>query len=222
MPQQVHRFETEITQTVHLPYLLYLPPDYKPDSVQKWPLILFLHGAGERGDDLELVKKHGIPKVVEERQDFPFIAVAPQCPEGEWWQEKTRILSALLDEVMAAYAVDPDRIYLTGLSMGGYGTWSLATAYPERFAALAPICGGGLSIVGFPERACVLKEIPIWVFHGARDEVVRIEESEKLVTALKACDGNVRFTVYPEAEHDSWTETYDNPELYEWLLQQHR
>jgi predicted peptidase len=222
MPQQAHTFEIEITQTVRLPYLLYLPPDYKPDSVQKWPLILFLHGAGERGDDLELVKKHGIPKVVEERQDFPFIAVAPQCPEGEWWPEKTRILSALLDEVMAAYAVDPDLIYLTGLSMGGYGTWSLATAYPERFAALVPICGGGLSIVGFPERACVLKKIPIWVFHGARDEVVRIEESEKMVNALKACGGNVRFTVYPEAEHDSWTETYDNPELYAWLLQQRR
>ncbi len=160
-----------------------------------------------------MVKKHGIPKIVEQQEDFPFITVSPQCPYRFCWMSEADTLNALLDEVVATYAVDVDRIYLTGLSMGGYGAWYLGINYPERFAAIVPIAGGG-----DPEKACALKDVPVWVFYGAKDDVVLPEESEAMVNALKACGGDVRFTLYPDAHHDSWTRTYDNPELYEWLL----
>ena len=217
MPQKAHTLDAKITKSVHLNYLLYLPKGYGENPDEKWPLILFLHGSGERGDNLELVKKYGIAKVVEERDDFPFIAVSPQCQADGWWSHKVEALNALLDEMLAIYSVDPARVYLTGLSMGGYGAWHLAALYPQRFAAVVPICGGGTAA-----EARSLKDIPVWVFHGAKDSRVPLSESEKMVTALKGVGGNVRFTVYPEADHDSWTLTYDNPELYEWLLQQRR
>jgi len=224
MTQQACKFEVQITKTVRLNYLLFLPQGYGTTPGEEWPLILFLHGAGERGDDLELVKKHGIAKVVERQKDFPFVALSPQCPEdARWWTEtEIEALNALLDEIVNRYAVDADRVYLTGLSMGGYGTWHLAEAYPHRFAAIAPICGGGLWSSGFPDKVCVLKHVPVWAFHGAKDPAVPLKESEKMVEALKGCGGNVRFTVYPDADHDAWTETYDNPELYDWFLRHRR
>jgi len=215
--QQAQKFETQITMTVGLNYLLYLPKGYNSDKKEKYPLILFLHGAGERGDDLNRVKVHGIPKIVEQKDDFPFIAVSPQCSANSWWTSEQELiaLNALLNKIVVKYAVDRNRIYLTGLSMGGYGTWALAMKYPKRFAAIVPICGGG-----DPKNISTIKNIPTWVFHGAKDNTVKLEESEKMVNALKECGGNVQFTVYPEADHDSWTATYDNPELYKWLLQQ--
>jgi predicted peptidase len=222
MLQQVCSFETKITRTIRLPYLLHLPPGYGKNRRRKWPLILFLHGAGQRGYEVEEIKKHGIPKIVEQQADFPFITVSPQCPPEVWWVTKLEALNTLLDEVIAAYAVDTNRLYLTGLSMGGYGAWHLAAQYPERFAAIAPICGGGMELLGFPQKVCTLKKVPVWAFHGAQDTVVRPEESVKMVEALKACGGNVRLTIYPEAEHDSWTQTYDNPQLYRWFLRQSR
>jgi predicted peptidase len=161
-----------------------------------------------------LVKKHGPPKIVETKRDFPFIVVSPQSPRRGWSPES---LAALLDEIVLNYQVDRDRVYLTGLSMGGYGTWTLAAAYPEKFAAIAPICGGGS-----PEDAARLKGLPIWVFHGAKDKAVPLERSEEMVKAIEDSGGKVKFTVYPDAEHDSWTATYDNPELYQWLLEQKR
>ncbi|MCH5375960.1 MAG: prolyl oligopeptidase family serine peptidase [Planctomycetes bacterium] len=194
-------------------YLLYLPDGY--DDHESWPLILFLHGSGERGDDLNQVKKHGPPKILESRKDFPFIVVSPQCPAGRRWEPFD--LTALLDDVVSRYKVDEDRIYVTGLSMGGFGTWALAARTPDRFAAIVPICGGGE-----PGWARRLSKIPVWVFHGAKDTAVPIERSEEMVKALQAAEGNVQFTIYPEAGHDCWTETYDNPKLYEWLLQQKR
>jgi len=206
-------FEGQITKTVRLKYLLYLPKGCGEDPKQKWPLIIFLHGMGERGDDLEKVKVHGIPRIVEQREDFPFIAISPQCPDTSFWTAEVDALNALLDDVAAKYAVDENRIYLTGLSMGGFGTWALAMEYPKRFAAIAPICGRG-----DPGKVCVLKDVPAWVFHGAEDQTVPIAGSEDMVRALKDCGGNVKFTVYPEVGHDSWTETYDNPKLYEWFL----
>lgn len=211
--QETKSFEKRIPVVIvaRLNYLLYVPPHVAP--AEKLPLILFLHGAGERGNDLELIKKHGIPKVVETRENFPFITVSPQCPRNSWWTAETEALNALLDEVVANYPVDEDRIYLTGLSMGGFGTWTLAAAHPERFAAIAPICGGG-----DPSQADRLKEIPAWVFHGARDEIGPHRASEEMVEALRAAGGNVRFTLYPDAGHDSWTVTYENPELYTWFL----
>ncbi|MFQ5821888.1 MAG: prolyl oligopeptidase family serine peptidase [Candidatus Heimdallarchaeota archaeon] len=211
--QRTYMFE----QIVHLGYLLFLPQCYGTNPDEKWPLILYLHGIGERGNDLELVKKHGIPKIVERQPDFQFVTVSPQCPAETFWWEHNGTLKALLDGIMTKYAIDLGRIYLTGNSMGGYGTWSLAIANPERFAAIAPICGGGS-----PEFVCALKDIPVWAFHGAEDEVIRLKESQRMVNALQACGGNVRFTIYPGIGHDSWTQTYNNPELYEWFLQYSR
>ena len=208
--QHARSFHKTISKTVSMNYLLYLPREYVKENT-RWPMILFLHGAGERGDDLELVKKHGPPKIAEEKEDFPFIVVSPQCPEGNWWERENLI--ALLDEIVANYDIDEERIYLTGLNMGGFGTWDLAARYPERFAAIAPVCGGGI-----PPTTRKLVDVPVWVFHGALDETVPLKYSEDMVNALKKFEGNVKFTVYPEAKHDSWTETYDNPELYKWFL----
>lgn len=198
---------------VTMDYLLYLPKDYGQKN--SWPLVLFLHGAGERGDNLELVQKHGLPKLIAEGKEFPFLVVSPQCPKDRWWQPQE--LTALLDEIVEKYKVDQDRVYVTGLSMGGFGTWNLAVSTPERFAAIVPICGGG-----DPIWARRLDHVPVWVFHGAKDPVVPLERSEKMVEAIKKAKGNVKLTVYPEAGHDSWTETYANPELYQWLLEQKR
>jgi len=192
-------------------YLLYLPPDYNEEK--EYPLVLFLHGSGERGRSLSKVKTHGPPKLVHEGKDFPFILVSPQCPDGERWDVPK--LSDLLNEVQDIYNADKNRIYVTGLSMGGYGAWKLAQTYPDRFAAIIPVCGGG----DF-SNACIIKHVPVWVFHGAKDKVVSLQESQRMVDALKKCDGNVRFTVYPDAGHDSWTETYKNHEIYSWLLNQ--
>ncbi len=212
--QSPKTFEKEITKTIKIEYLLYLPRQYY-ESEEPMPLILFLHGRGERGDDLEKIKKHGPPKILQDKDDFPFVVVSPQCPDDTWWSAE--VLDALLDEVLAEYRVDEDRVYLTGLSMGGYGAWSFAQASPGRFAAVAPICGGGER-----RRARLIKDIPIWVFHGAKDNTVPIKESQAMVDALEECGGNVKFTIYPDAGHDSWTETYNNPELYEWFLRHKR
>lgn len=211
--QSEQMFEKEITRSVGIRYLLYLPKGYGENKEQKWPLMLFLHGAGERGNNLELVKKHGPPKLIEQGRDLPFIVVSPQCPAGRWWTEQVDTLVALLDEVQSKYSVDPDRVYLTGLSMGGFGSWVLGCRHPERFAAIAPICGGGEWYL-----ASRLKDVPVWAFHGARDTVVLLRESQDMVAALQRAGGNVQLTVYPEAQHDSWTETYNNPKLYEWFL----
>lgn len=221
MKQTQHLFESKVEKKVSLGYLLYLPEEYEAQPDVKWPLVLFLHGIGERGDDLELVRKHGIAKIVEER-DFPFVAVSPQCPSYSMWTMELDALHALIMEVMRTYSIDKSRIYLTGLSMGGFGAWHLAEAYPRLFAAVVPICGGALPMVGFPERIKVLKDTPIWAFHGAKDNLVPLKSSQELADVLKKHNGNVRFTIYPEAGHDSWTETYENPVLYEWLLKQKR
>jgi predicted peptidase len=221
--QRAKSFRRKITSTVSARYLLFLPKDYDAKRTKPWPLILFLHGAGERGTNLGLVAKHGPPKIVKDRPDFPFIVVSPQCPPGECWNND--LLLALLETVTSAYRVDTGRIYLTGLSMGGFGTWSLGLAYPEKFAALAPICGGGDTIpvlLAPPKKLQALKTLPIWAFHGARDSAVNLAESQRMVEAVNQAGGQAKLTVYPEAEHDSWTETYGNPDLYTWFLQHTR
>ncbi len=201
---------------VEIRYLLFLPQGHgsaeKKD--EKWPLLLFLHGSGERGNDnLDLVKKHGPPKIVEEKKDFPFITISPQCPSGKPWNAQQ--MAKLVDHVANTYSADPKRLYVTGLSMGGYGTWNLIADFPGKFAAAIPICGGG-----DPAKVEKMKDTPIWVFHGAKDSAVSISQSEAMVEALKKIDGKVKFTMYPEAGHDSWTETYNNSEVYKWLLEQ--
>jgi predicted peptidase len=208
-------FEREIVRTVKFPYLVYLPENYDA-SGEESPLIVFLHGMGERGDDLERIKEHGPPKILQEKKaDFPFVVVSPQCPRDRWWV--TEDLDVFLSDILEKYNVDEDRVYLTGLSMGGFATWKWAAEQPERFAAIAPICGGGE-----PVTAWRLRRMPIWAFHGAKDGTVPLERSEQMIEAVKARGGNPKFTVYPEAEHDSWTETYNNPELYSWFLEHKR
>ncbi|WP_374711977.1 carboxylesterase family protein [Symbiobacterium terraclitae] len=215
--QHDRSFTRVIQKQVGARYLLFLPEGYGADPAQRWPLILFLHGAGERGSDLSLVKRHGPPRLAEERPaDFPFIVVSPQCPEGETWDAD--VLLALLDEVCATYAVDEERIYLTGLSMGGMGAFDLALTAPHRFAAVAPICGAGNPLRVRPEHAV----LPFWVFHGDQDEIVPPAMSAQMVEALRAVGAPVKFTLYPGVAHDSWTQTYANPELYQWFLQHRR
>jgi len=207
-------FAMTVTREVRMNYLLYLPKDYgKADK--KWPLILFLHGAGERGSDLNLVKKHGPAKLVAEGKDFDFIIISPQCRQESWWPTMAEDLKLLVDDIAGKYQVDKSRMYITGLSMGGYGTWSMIIKYPDMFAAAAPICGGGDAVLA----KFRLAKIPLWVFHGAKDNVVPLSKSEEMVKAVKAAGNkDIEFTIYPDAGHDSWTETYNNPELYKWFL----
>lgn len=212
--QTAQHFERAINKQVQLNYLLHVPP-----GDGKHPLILFLHGRGESGDDLNLIKVHGIPRVVEENPNFPFITVSPQVPVGMTWVLLCDALEALLDALLQRPDVDTRRVYLTGLSMGAYGAWHLGVQRPDVFAAIAPVCGGGGLVNSLPHRICRLKQMPIWAFHGSSDDVVPLAEQQKLIDALRACsDAEVKFTIYEGVGHDSWTQTYANPALYEWFL----
>ena len=213
-----------VARSGEMQYLIYTPPGYSVKSEKRWPLMLFLHGAGERGTDLNRVAIHGPMSLVKQGTNFPFIIIAPQCPAGQLWENEP--LLQLLNHAVKHLAVDTNRIYLTGLSMGGFGTWKLGLSHPERFAAIAPICGGASMIdvvLGTWDKKKELEKLPMWAFHGAKDDVVPLNESERVVNALK--NGGVKdikLTVYPEAKHDSWREAYADPKLYEWLLKQER
>jgi predicted peptidase len=223
MAQSAHILRKKVSRTLKLDYLLSLPDDY--ESGRHWPLMLFLHGMGERADHplgLLALKKHGPPKRFDQHNPTPFIIASPQCPADSWWSEHVDTLLGLLDELQANYPVDPARVYLTGLSMGGYGTWTLCAHHPERFAAAVPICGGLPHYIDLDRAVEKMKPLPIWTFHGAKDAVVPLEETERVVKALKAAGGHIKFTVYRAAQHDSWTKTYNNPKVYEWLLQHTR
>lgn len=216
--QKAKRLETQIPVT--LDYWLYLPEGYGKDEFKKHPVILFLHGAGERGTNIADVTRHGPPKLLKDGQtDLPlkdFIVISPQCPPDRWWQPFEVL--ALLDHVIGELELaDADRVYLTGMSMGGFGSWELSTVAGDRFAAIAPVCGGGNRLL-----APILREMPVWAFHGEKDRIVPVERSIEMIEALKQVSNEARFTRYPDAGHDSWTETYNNPELYEWFLQHKR
>jgi predicted peptidase len=222
LPIRVSDSPAAPTQTIH--YLLFTPSSYKADG-ERWPLLIFLHGLGECGkNQLERVKTHGPPKLVETRPDFPFVVVSPQCrmPKGglkdvptAWKAEQ---LIQLVDHAIENLHIDRERVYVTGLSMGGFGTWRLVSRYPDRFAAAVTICGGGE-----PEAmAASLERVPVWAFHGALDETVPLVRSEEMVDAVRAAGGDVRLTIYPEVAHDSWTRTYENEDIYDWLLSHKR
>jgi predicted peptidase len=198
-------------------YWLFLPTDESAKSEKGFPLLLFLHGAGERGNP-EAVKVHGPPKLVETEKgvSWVFITVSPSCPENGYWSVDQLLI--LIDRLTAELPVDPDRIYVTGLSMGGYGTWMLLDKAGERFAAAAPLCGGY-----DPAKASVMLDIPVWMFHGDADGAVPVARSIDMAAALRKLGGeNFRFTLYPGVGHDCWTVTYDNPELYTWFLSHSR
>jgi predicted peptidase len=177
--------------------------------------VLFLHGVGERGDDLDLVETHGLPKVIKSGERFPFITVAPQCPNQEWWSraEMVKCLVYLVKKITKMYNVDSRRVYVTGLSMGGYGTIALANERADLFAAALPVCGGA----DFSDYSN-LKSLPIWFFHGSEDDEHPASFSEKIYYALKDQNKDVKLTIYDGVGHNSWDLTYDNQEIYDWLL----
>jgi predicted peptidase len=209
--------------TISTNYLLYLPDKYGVDQDRRWPLMVFLHGISKRGDtieELETLKLDGPPMIVADRDDFPFILLSPQCPSDSFWPAELDSLDAMLAYGIENFNVDPERIYLTGLSMGGFGAWHWILRHPSRFAACAPIAGGYKhGSRGVPDNICDLRDQPIWAFHGGADDVVLPYQSEVLVDALRACGSAVRYTCYPDADHaESWKRAYADPELYRWLL----
>jgi predicted peptidase len=216
-PQTEQSFSAEAKLQVGYRYLLSLPEGYDTAPTKKWPLLVFLHGAGERGDNLQLLKKHGPPKLIEAGKKFEAIVISPQVPEKNIWNPHA--VKALVDELIKTHRVDTSRLYLTGISMGGFGTWDTALAYPDTFAAIAPICGG--AGVGFvmAER---IKDLPCWIFHGDKDGAVPVDFSLKMHGALQKAGSQAKLTLYPEVGHDSWTRSYDNPDLWTWMFAQKR
>jgi len=220
-------------------YQVYVPASYRPSK--KWPVIFFLHGAGERGADGERQADLGLPARIREMKDFPAIVVMPQCAQGLWWgdPEMEAQAFAALEQSMKEFHGDPERLYLTGLSMGGYGTWAFGYKYPEKFAALVPVCGGVVANRRFlsappwhplsthpedpyGEAASHLTRVPIWAFHGDADPRVPVTESRKLTEAVKARGGNVRYTEYEGVAHNAWDRAYWEGELLPWLLAQRK
>lgn len=206
-----------------LPYLLYLPKGYR--SSKTYPVLLFLHGIGERGHDLNKLYKTGLPKNIKSGKHYPFIIIMPQCPNDghyskkgtkQFWWNKDPIVKVknIIDEEVKNLSIDSSRIYVTGLSMGGFGTYKIINEYPDFFAAAAPICGHDFGKI----NASKLKHMPIWAFHGDKDKVVPLKLQQNTVNRLKKADVDVKFTIYSGVAHDSWTQTYANPELFKWLL----
>jgi predicted peptidase len=202
----------KIQDTPHYHYLTYLPQKYDATGNKKWPLIIYLHGKSACGDDLSKVSRYGLPFFTERGMQLDAVAVSPQCPTGKNWTSDDWLLP-LLKEVTLKYRIDTTRIYLTGMSLGGFGTWDLAIKYPHKFAAIAPLCGGGR-----PQSVCAIKDVPVWVIHGDQDEQVPISRSIEMVEALKNCGGNPKFTVLKGYPHDIHR-TYGDENLYKWMLQ---
>lgn len=214
--KQVERsFKT--TDGAEVPYLLYVPSEAK-ESKDKLPLVLFLHGRGESYGPLSLVAKWGPPKYAARGDALPYILVSPQCPGKDFWNSdlQNKRVMELLDAMIKTHGPDESRIYVTGLSMGGYGTWSLLAKHADRFAAAMPVCGGG-----DPKQAAEMLDTPIWVFHGDRDRPVPFSKSVEMVEAIKDAGGkNIRFTTYENIGHNCWSATYATPEVWSWLLSQ--
>jgi Predicted peptidase len=202
------------------PYLLFIPKGYNESGSDRWPLLIFLHGSGERGTDINVVKKHGPPMLVEKNPAFPFIVISPQLPEqsatvGQYWPVPP--LEAILEHALKTLRVDPSRVYLTGLSLGGIATWDWGTTNPEHFAALAPVAA-----FGDPTKACKAKDVPVWAFHGDHDDAVDTRGDFEMVDALKKCGSAPRLTIYPNTDHWSWVPAYNDPALWMWLLEQRK
>ena len=195
--------------------IIKIPDDYDKKPEEKWPLILFLHGSGERGDDSNKLMDQGPLGYINRGHPLPFVVVAPQCPRRDHWSPEK--LNQLITEIEATYRIDPKRIYVTGLSMGGYGTFDLAACFPERLAAIAPVAGGVN-----PEMAERLKGVPTWIFHGEDDDAVPARYSVDMAGEMKKLGAEVTLTLYPGIGHGGWDKTYGNPALYDWFLQHPR
>lgn len=212
-------FKETKTIELELSYLSYFPKNYRDHSNEKYPLLLFLHGMGESGNHLDDLYRTGLPKMLKEGNEIPFVAIMPQCPKDSFWTEETAALKALVDHMISTLPIDETRVYITGLSMGGYGTYEMLIRYPKTFAAGIPICGG-LGSLYSRINVLNLKDKPLWIFHGEKDPVVSINESTSIIDTLKiAHSKNLKYTFYPELGHDSWTKTYQNYEIFSFLLQ---
>ena len=211
-------FSSNLSLQIALKYNIYYPEDYF-DVKHNYPLVLFLHGAGERGSNIDLVELHGIPKLIKEGVSFPFVTLAPQCPKFQYWSEPVNVkaLVLLLEDVLKNYRIDPDRVYATGLSMGGYGTLAIAKERPDLFAGIISVCGG-MDTTNIQK----LNNMPIWLFHGEKDEVVPVENSRVIYESLKGTNPKINFTIYPDVKHNAWDITYDNKNIYKWLLEHKR
>lgn len=207
--------KSKIVHKTEISFLSWFPESYYKNKKEKYPLLIFLHGSGERGNDLNKVKAWGPPAFVESRPDFPFIVISPQCPDGQWWNVAD--LDQMLSKLLKKYRIDPDRVYLTGLSMGGFGSWEWACTYPNRFAAIAPVCGGGDI-----QMADEITKVAVWAFHGQDDPVVPVKRTIEMVEAVNAAGGNAKMSIYPGVGHDSWRAAYADEELYKWLLEHKR
>lgn len=207
--------QSRIKNSAKYPYLLYLPSEYNT-SQATFPVVIYLHGGSQRGEDLTKLKVYGLPNLVDKGRNFPFIIVSPQCPDGKFWSTDNWF-DSLHTELIMKYRVDQKRIYLTGISMGGYGAWQTAVAYPNTFAAVLPLCGG----CDDSTQICRVKHIPIWTFHGTADDLIPISETERLVNRLHACQGQVKFTRLENEGHNIQY-LYEDKALYAWLLKQHK
>lgn len=213
--QQLIEAEMNTVISEPLRYYLYFPESYQTSKNEKFPLLLFLHGGGESGDSLSTIKSNGPPKLIAEGKQFPFLILAPQNPfKKKWWN--TRAVAQLLDSVVANNRVDKNRIYLSGLSRGGAAAWEMAVQYPDKFAALAVVCG----MTPIPYASWINKKMPIWVFHGEEDRSIPISESEAMVNKLLEMGYNVKFTRYKDVGHSAWEKAYNTEELYNWLILQ--
>ena len=183
------------------------------ESGKKYPVILFLHGSGSRSDDVNKLAANPFFKITAEHKDFPFILIAPQALVNTTWYDFMPTLKRLVAGIYKRDDVDAERVYAMGASMGGYGTWQLAMSIPEAFAAIVPICGGGMAW-----NTGRLANVDVWAFHGAKDGCVLCSESERMVAETNRRGGTAKLTIYPENSHDAWTDTYSNPEVFEWLL----
>lgn len=208
-------------------YLLYLPENYYKDSTKKWPIIIFYHGSGECGKNLNLLKKHGIPKFVENKKDFPFIVISPQYELDENYNilndTSIKTYNLFIQHIISVYKIDPKRIYLTGLSFGGHITWKKALQHPYIFTAIAPVCGypnnENFNNPKVPENISVLKNMPIWIFHGAKDNKVNIIHSNIMANSLKKINKNLKYTIFPDKGHNIQYDVYEkNENLYKWFL----
>ncbi|MBQ8605892.1 MAG: prolyl oligopeptidase family serine peptidase [Clostridia bacterium] len=195
----------------NIPYFIRFPEGF--DENKRYPVIILLHGAGSRGEDLSLLKQNAFFEIINQKPKFDFVTFAPQCPENKTWYDFMPTLVKLVDVIENTPFADIERLYLMGPSMGGYGTWQLAMSIPEHFAAIVPICGGGMYW-----NAGRLDNVPVWAFHGALDKTVLPEESEKMVNKLISRGADARLTVYPKNSHNAWSDTYSNDEVFEWLL----
>lgn len=201
-------------QNQEIQYLLIFPAKYTQTS-ERWPMILFLHGSSLRGQNLNLVKEYGPTWVAEQRTDFPCVVLAPQCPQDEDWLDKTELLAALLEDVFRKYRIDQDKVYLTGVSLGGRGTWQLAEQHPQYFAAIAPLATAKLAIPATWNQSMIA--MPIWAFHGEKDNIAPLEKDEALIRTLRKQGGSPRFTVLPGQGH-AIAGVYKNQEIYDWFL----